>query len=82
MEVNGQLHALASLSLGKKVSVPIGWEVGWTPQLVWMLRKREKFLSLPGIEPCEWAILLLSIREVPGSNFGPGVGYPDRGFSC
>jgi hypothetical protein len=31
----------------------------------------------------EWLTLLLRIREVPGSNIGPGPAYPDvfRGFS-
>jgi hypothetical protein len=26
----------------------------------------------------EWLTLLFRIREVPGLNFGPGTGYPDR----
>jgi len=34
--VSGQLHALAALPSGKKPSVPVGWEAGWGPELVWM----------------------------------------------
>jgi hypothetical protein len=30
----------------------------------------------------EWLALLLSIREVTGSNLGPETAYPHRGFSC
>jgi hypothetical protein len=29
----------------------------------------------------EWLVLLLCIREVPGSNLGPETGYPDWDFS-
>jgi hypothetical protein len=29
MEVSGQLHALAALSPGKELLVPIGYEAGW-----------------------------------------------------
>jgi hypothetical protein len=33
--VSGQLHALAALPPGKEPPVPIGYEVGWTPEPVW-----------------------------------------------
>jgi hypothetical protein len=36
-----------------------------------------KILSLPGVEPWEWVVLLLSIREVPDPNLDPEVGYSD-----
>jgi hypothetical protein len=39
--VSGQLHALAALPLGKKPQVPIGYEVGWTPEPVWTKWRRE-----------------------------------------
>jgi hypothetical protein len=29
----------------------------------------------------QWLNLLLYIREVPGSNLDPEIGYPDRGVS-
>jgi hypothetical protein len=45
MEVSGQLHALATLPLGKEPLVFIGKEAGWTPELVWMLWRRGKSLS-------------------------------------
>jgi hypothetical protein len=28
----------------------------------------------------EWLTPFLRIREVPGSNIGPAIGYPDLGF--
>jgi hypothetical protein len=35
MEVSGQLHAPAALPQGKEPLVPIGWEAGRAPELVW-----------------------------------------------
>jgi hypothetical protein len=32
LEVSGQLHALATLPQRKKPLLPIGYEVGWTPE--------------------------------------------------
>jgi hypothetical protein len=43
MEVSGQLHTFAALP-----PVPIGWEGGWAPQLVWTQWRREKYLALTG----------------------------------
>jgi hypothetical protein len=37
----GELHARAALPPGKGPPVLIGWNVGWTPEPIWM----------PGIEP-------------------------------
>jgi hypothetical protein len=37
MEVSGQLHALAALSL-----VPIGFEAGWAPEPTWTTWRGEK----------------------------------------
>jgi hypothetical protein len=45
MEVSGQLHAPAALSLGKQPLVPTVQEAGWTPELVQMLWSREKSLA-------------------------------------
>jgi hypothetical protein len=45
MEVSGHLHKLAALLLGKESLVPTGQEVGWDPELVWTLWKREKTLA-------------------------------------
>jgi hypothetical protein len=36
MEVSVQLHILAALFLGKETPVPIEWEAGWDPELVWV----------------------------------------------
>jgi hypothetical protein len=33
--MSGQFHAPAALSPGKEPPVPIGYEVGWTPEPVW-----------------------------------------------
>jgi hypothetical protein len=35
MEARGQLHAPAALPPEKEPAVPIGYEVGWTPEPVW-----------------------------------------------
>jgi hypothetical protein len=35
MEVSGQLHAPATLLLGKEPLVPVGYEAGWAPEPVW-----------------------------------------------
>jgi hypothetical protein len=43
MEVSGQLHAP-----GKETPIPIGYEVGWTPEPVRTLNR--KFFTLPGLE--------------------------------
>jgi hypothetical protein len=39
--VSGQLHAPAALPPGEKPPVPIGYEVGWTPEPVWTTWRRE-----------------------------------------
>jgi hypothetical protein len=39
--VSGQLHAPAALPPGKEPPVPIGSEVGWTPEPVWMIWSTE-----------------------------------------
>jgi hypothetical protein len=39
--VCGQLHASAALTPGKELLVPIGQEVGWTPEPVWTTWRRE-----------------------------------------
>jgi hypothetical protein len=45
MEVSGQLHTLAILHLWEESLVPIGYEVGWAAETVWMLWRREKSLA-------------------------------------
>jgi hypothetical protein len=44
MEVCGQLHGPATFDLW---GVSTDFEVGWVPQLVWLLWTREKSLALP-----------------------------------
>jgi hypothetical protein len=39
--VSGQLHVPAALPSGKEPAVPIGQEVGWTPQPIWTTWRRE-----------------------------------------
>jgi hypothetical protein len=48
MEVSGQLHAPAALTLGKEPPVSIGQEAAWAPGPVWTTWR--KFLTLPGQE--------------------------------
>jgi hypothetical protein len=45
MELIGQLHAPAALPPGKEPPVPIGQEVEWAPEPVWMLCRREMCLA-------------------------------------
>jgi hypothetical protein len=48
MELSGQLHILAALSLGKELLILIEYEALWAPESVWMLWIREKSLALVG----------------------------------
>jgi hypothetical protein len=50
MEVCGQLHILAALTLGKEPPVHIAQETGWAPEPVWTLYAEKNLLPLPGIE--------------------------------
>jgi hypothetical protein len=45
---SGQLHAPTALPPEKEPPIPIGKEAGWTPESVWMLRRREKYLTPAG----------------------------------
>jgi hypothetical protein len=46
--MNGQLHAMAALLLGKEPSVHIGQDVGWAPGPVWTLWSTEKCIAPAG----------------------------------
>jgi len=39
--MSGQLNAPAALTLGKDTSVPLEWQAGRDPELVWMLAGRD-----------------------------------------
>jgi hypothetical protein len=41
LEVSGQLRAPAALPPAVEPSVRIGYEVGWTPEPVWTIWRRE-----------------------------------------
>jgi len=42
MEMDGQLHAPAAFSPGKKKPVPTGQKAEWAPEPVWIRWRREK----------------------------------------
>jgi hypothetical protein len=65
--VDGHLHALATLSLGKQSLAPIVLEAGWASELVLMVWKREP-LPLLGIE--------LKIPSHPSCSLVAVLGYP------
>jgi hypothetical protein len=44
MEVSGQLHAPVALPPRKEPLVPIEYEVGWSPEPVWTIWRRENSL--------------------------------------
>jgi hypothetical protein len=48
--VSGQLHALATLPLGKEPLVPIGKEAGWAPEPIWTNLERREILPLLGLK--------------------------------
>lgn len=50
MKVSGQLHALPAILQKKEPKVPTEYEAGWTPESVWTLWKKEKFLTPAGNE--------------------------------
>jgi hypothetical protein len=50
MAVNGQLLALAVLSLVRGQLVPLKYEVEWVPEIVWTFWRREEVsLALAGV---------------------------------
>jgi len=66
MEMSGQLHAPAALPQGEEHLAPIWWEVGWAPEPVWMLWRRQKFpattgTSTPDHPACSLALYHVSV---------------------
>jgi hypothetical protein len=57
MRLNGQLHALATLTPEKFLPVPIGFKTGWPPELVWTLWSTENScpvgIRMPGVQPMD-----------------------------
>jgi hypothetical protein len=51
MEVSVQFHYPAALFPEKEPTVPIEWEAGFSLELVWLFRRREKSLVPAGIKP-------------------------------
>jgi len=45
LEISGLLNALVVLIPRKTSLVPIGKEVGWVPEIVWRLHRKEKVLA-------------------------------------
>jgi len=42
VEISSHPKAPPALFKGKEPTIPIDQEAGWTPELVWMLRRRRK----------------------------------------
>jgi hypothetical protein len=51
MVVTGQLHDPAVSLPGKGPALPIRQEAEWAPETVWTLRRKEKSLRTPAVEP-------------------------------
>jgi hypothetical protein len=50
LEMSGQLYVPAALLLGKETPLPIRWEVGWAPETVWPLWRRENSWRYRGLK--------------------------------
>ena len=57
VEVNGKLHDLAVLVLGKQSLVPLECGAWWVPVSVWTFRRREKPLAAARIQTSDCATL-------------------------
>jgi hypothetical protein len=47
MELSGQFHGLAALTLGKEFQVSVEQELGWVPRACLDDLEKKNFLSLP-----------------------------------
>jgi hypothetical protein len=61
MQKNDELHAPPAFSAGKDHPVPIGYEVEWAQEPVWILWRRDEFLALLGIKPQSYSPQPVSI---------------------
>jgi hypothetical protein len=55
VEVNGKLHDLAVLVLGKQSMVLLEWGAWWVPVSVWTIWRREKPLTAARIQTSDCA---------------------------
>ena len=71
MEVNGQLHNQAALNPGTQPPVPIEQETGWTPELVWVVGRRERISWLSNslvAQPVAWSQALIMLPQLHTHN--------------
>jgi hypothetical protein len=65
MKASGHLDATAALSPRIEPPVPIGYEAGWNPKLVWTMWRRNNLFPLPEIEPRFLGFLPCSLIAIP-----------------
>jgi len=71
MEVRGQLHVPAALTLEKQSLIPIGQEAGWDQEAVWTRWRREKIHYYPCqvLKPGPDRSLVTILTELPRMGF-------------
>jgi hypothetical protein len=59
MELSGQFHGLAALTLGKEPQVSVEQELGWAPELVWMIWRRKISCPCHDLNPASSSLCIM-----------------------